>query len=269
MNHGVARNLSDMWRPTVEIGAAQIRCLTEITLKSQFLFVSRRHQKLSCIIVWTATALNWNKSFTHIEHRTGAVGRGLIIGNLSTRRSWFTNDMAGREELDWGRDLCAKCKSLSKTTWNHHERRQNDSFEMPFKDLHYVLFLSYEENMISDEEFLLLYDKNTLRITQNLNLWFQPENSRFEVRDHSSRTSWHAQWLSCCKNTSGWGRGSKNVWCLSSLTRTNQHSVAEIILMQTFYKQRLTSIDCGFTLQGMSGRLDKGGHEAKFDTMLL
>ena len=39
--------------------------------------------------------------------------------------------------------------------------------------------------------------------------------------------------------------------------------------MQTSYKKRLTSIDCGFTLQGMSGRLDEGGHEAKFDTMLL
>ena len=47
---------------------------------------------------------------------------------------------------------------------------------------------------------------NILRRTQNLNLWFQPENSRFEVRDRSSRTSWHAQWLSCCKNTSGWRR---------------------------------------------------------------
>ena len=45
---------------------------------------------------------------------------------------------------------------------------------------------------------------NTLRRTQNLNLWFQPENTRFEVRDRSSRTSWHAQWLSFCKNTSGW-----------------------------------------------------------------
>ena len=31
--------------------------------------------------------------------------------------------------------------------------------KIPFKDLHYVLFLSYEENMISDEEFLLLYDE--------------------------------------------------------------------------------------------------------------
>ena len=123
---------------------------------------------------------------------------------ISTRRSWFTNGMAGRAELDRGRGLRDKCKSLSKTTWSHHERRQNNSVEMSFKDLRQVLFLSYEENMISDEEVLLLCDEYSRR-TQNLNLWFQPpENSRFEVRDRSSRTSWQAQWLSCCKNTSGW-----------------------------------------------------------------
>ena len=50
------------------------------------------------------------------------------IGNLSTRRSWFTNDMAGGAELDRARYLRAKCKSLSKPTWNHHERWQNNSF---------------------------------------------------------------------------------------------------------------------------------------------
>ena len=44
----------------------------------------------------------------------------------------------------------------------------------------------------------------TVFILTFLNLWFQPENSRFEIRDCSPRTSWHAQWLSCCKNTSGW-----------------------------------------------------------------
>ena len=59
---------------------------------------------------------------------------------------------------------------------------------MSFKDLRQVLFLSYEENMISDKEVLLLCDEYSRR-TQNLNLWFQPENSRFEVRDRSSRTS--------------------------------------------------------------------------------
>ena len=39
-----------------------------------------------------------------------------ILGNLSTKRSWFTNGMAGRLELDRGRSFRAKCKSLSKTT---------------------------------------------------------------------------------------------------------------------------------------------------------
>ena len=57
----------------------------------------------------------------------------VIIGNLSTRRSWFTNGMAGRAELDRGRGLRAKCKSLSKTTWKHHERRQNNSVQNAFQ----------------------------------------------------------------------------------------------------------------------------------------
>ena len=60
------------------------------------------------------------------------------------------------------------------------------------------MFLSYEENMISDEEFLLLYDEYS---SKNLEFEplreFQPENLRFEVRNRSS-------WLSCCKHTSGW-----------------------------------------------------------------
>ena len=53
--------------------------------------------------------------------------------------------------------------------------------------------------MILDEEFLLLNEEYSLKNTE-----FEPENSRFEARDRSSRKSSHAQWLSCCKNTSGW-----------------------------------------------------------------
>ena len=34
---------------------------------------------------------------------------------------------------------------------------------MSFKDLREVLFLSYEENMISEEEFILLHDKFSSR----------------------------------------------------------------------------------------------------------
>ena len=42
------------------------------------------------------------------------------VGNLSTRRSCFTNGMAARAELDRVRSLRAKCKSLNKTTLKHH-----------------------------------------------------------------------------------------------------------------------------------------------------
>ena len=113
--------------------------------------------------------------------------------------------MAGHAELDRGRGLRAKCKSLSKTTWNHHERRQNNSVENAFQRfaLNFVSFLRRKHDFrqrISTFVWRILFE------TQNLNFWFQPENSRFEVRvgDRSSRTSWHAQW-------------NKNVWCLSSL----------------------------------------------------
>ena len=70
------------------------------------------------------------------------------LENLSTRRSWFTNGMAGRAELDRGRALRAKCNSLSKTTWNHHERRQNNSVENAFQRfaLSFVSFFQRKHN---------------------------------------------------------------------------------------------------------------------------
>ena len=118
-----------------------------------------------------------------------------IIGNSSSRRSWFTNGMAGRAKLDRGRGLRAKCKSLSKTMWNRQERRQNNSVEKAFQRFALsFFFLTDEDNMISDEEFLLLYDECSSKNSE-----FQPENSHFEVRDRRWRTFWHARWLSCCK----------------------------------------------------------------------
>ena len=114
------------------------------------------------------------------------------------------NGMAGCAELDRARGLRAKCKSLSKTTWNNHERRQNNSVENAFQRfaLSFVSFLRRKHDFrqrISTFVWRILFE------TQNLNFWFQHENSRFEVwvGDRSSRTCWHAQWLSCWKNTSG------------------------------------------------------------------
>ena len=59
---------------------------------SRKLFPDFGYGKLECVLaiiwpirystVWTETAQNWNKSFTHIEHRTGVVGREGL-GSLS------------------------------------------------------------------------------------------------------------------------------------------------------------------------------------------
>ena len=67
--------------------------------------------------------------------------------------------MARRAELDRGRGLRAKCKSSRITTWRETITNANRiiHLKMSFKDLREVLFLSYEENMISDEEFLLFF----------------------------------------------------------------------------------------------------------------
>ena len=112
--------------------------------------------------------------------------------------------MAGRAELDRGRRLRAKCKSLSKTTWNHQERQQNNSVENVFQRfvLSLVSFIRRKHDFrrrISTFVWRILFKEPRIW-TANFNL----RTRVFEVHDRSSRTSWHAQWPSCCKNTSGW-----------------------------------------------------------------
>ena len=45
--------------------------------------------------VWTATALNWNKSFTHIEHCTGAVDREGLGSPSPNPHSWTFTSVSG------------------------------------------------------------------------------------------------------------------------------------------------------------------------------
>ena len=113
-----------------------------------------------------------------------------ILENLSTRRSWFTNGMAGRVELDRGRRLRGKCKSLSKTTWNYHERRQNNSVENPYQRfaLSFVSFLRRKHDFrrrISTFVWRILFEK--LRIwTSGFNLRtrvLKPVTAAQECRD--------------------------------------------------------------------------------------
>ena len=69
---------------------------------------------------------------------------------------------------------------------------------MSFIDLREVLFLSVEENMISDEEFLLFYDEYSSK-----NPEFEPLVSTWELAFWSPRPQLKNV-LTCCKNTSGW-----------------------------------------------------------------
>ena len=58
---------------------------------TQAMYVSCRH---ASGIVWTATAQNWNKSFTHIEVHAGAVGREAGEQNPSPQ-SWIFTSVSG------------------------------------------------------------------------------------------------------------------------------------------------------------------------------
>ena len=68
--------------------------------------------------------------------------------------------MAGGAELDRAHTVYvpnANHQANQRETITNADRRIH--LKMSFKDLREVLFLSYEENMIWDEEFLLSYDE--------------------------------------------------------------------------------------------------------------
>ena len=58
--------------------------------------------------------------------------------SLASRAFLALSSIAGFSELDRGRSFHAKCKSLSKPTWNHHERGQNNSVENVFQRFYYA-----------------------------------------------------------------------------------------------------------------------------------
>ena len=128
--------------------------------------------------------------------------------------------MAGRAELDRGRSLRAKCKSLSKTTWNHHERRQNNSVENAFQrfEWSFVFFLRRKHDFgrkIAAFVWRILFEKPRI---------------------------WHAQWLSCCKNTSGWRPWYQERLVLKFLmTRFNENS--QLISLEKTLTYTLTISD--------------------------
>ena len=99
----------------------------------------------------------FNTNSPPTERTLGPAAVCLVsLGNLSTRRSWFTNGMAGCAELDRGRSLRAKRKSLSKPTWNHHECRHNNSVENAFQRFYYDLKVLTKQKNIQGLKTVIL-----------------------------------------------------------------------------------------------------------------
>ena len=120
-------------------------------------------------------------------------------------------------KLDQGRGLRAGCKSLSKTTWNHHEGRQNNSDENAFQRfaLSFVSFLRRKHDFrrrISTFVWRILFEEPRI--------WTSGFNLRTRVLKSVTAAQERLDMRSGChaaKILPVGVRGTKNVWCLRSL----------------------------------------------------
>ena len=116
-----------------------------------------------------------------------------------------------------GRGLHAKCESLSKTTWNHHERRQNNSVENAFQRfaLSFVSFLRRKHDFrrrISTFVWRILIEEPRI--------WIPAFNLRTRVLNSVTAAHERLDMRSGChaaKILPVGVRGTKKLWCLSSL----------------------------------------------------
>ena len=153
------------------------------------------------------------KEFSKLRKRKSYA---LVIGNSSTRRFWFTDGMADSAELDPGRGLRAKCKSLSKTTWNRSERRRNNSVKNAFQRfaLSFVSFLRRKHDFrrrISTFVWRILFEEPRI--------WTSGFNLRTRVLKSVTAAQERLDMRSGCHATKTLPvgvRGTKNVWCLGS-----------------------------------------------------
>ena len=129
--------------------------------------------------------------------------------------------MAGRAELDRGRGLRVKCKSLSKPMWNHYERRQKNSFENAFQRFvwSFVSFLRRKHDFrrrISAFVWRILFEEPRI--------WTSGFNLRTRVLKSVTAAQERLDMRSGChaaKILPVGVRGTKNVWCLSSPLSTD------------------------------------------------
>ena len=125
--------------------------------------------------------------------------------------------MAGGAELDRARGLRAQYKSLSKPTWNHHERWQDNSFENVLQRFawSFVSFLRRKHDFgrrICTFVWRMLFEEPRI--------WTSGFNLRTRVLKSVATTQEHLDKRSGChaaKILPVGVRGTKNIWCLSSL----------------------------------------------------
>ena len=99
-------------------------------------------KKVSCIVhAWTAGAQNRNKSFTHTEHRVGAVGsEGLransqsSLPNVYLRFSGFDSSFLLIHFRDDGPNRCSQCTKV----WHRNYPMWRSSFDIGEVRLHSV-----------------------------------------------------------------------------------------------------------------------------------
>ena len=127
------------------------------------------------------------------------------------------------ESHDWrrrsgsGRGLRAKCKSLSKPTWNHHERRPNNSFQrFAWSFVSFFRRKHYFRRRISTFVWRILFEEPRI--------WTSGFNLRTRVLKSVTAAQERLDMRSGChaaKILPVGVRGTKNVWCLSSVVATD------------------------------------------------
>ena len=144
--------------------------------------------------------------------------------------------MARRAELDLGWGLRAKCKSLSKTTWKHHERWQNNLVENAFQRF----ALSFVSLLRIKHDFRWRTFTFVWRILfEEPRIWTSGFNLRTRVLKSVTAAQERLDMRSGCQAAKILPvrvRGTKNVWCLSSLIICNREDLQfKQLKCQNFY----------------------------------
>ena len=143
--------------------------------------------------------------------------RGIVIRELKHQTFLIHVRHGWPRRTGSGTRFVCKMQLLSKTSWNHHERRQNNSDENAFQRfaLSFVSFLRRKHDFrrrISTFVWRILFEEPRI--------WTSGFNLRTRVLKSVTAAQERLDMRSGChaaKILPVGVRGTKNVWCLSSL----------------------------------------------------